>query len=296
MPQKSKEGSRPAMREQKHPKWHWHRLLHGVAAFGLAFSSLLAPRVAAQAITPQPPVASDRKIPVFDVISIKPNKSGSGRTNIDWGDGHFIASNVSLKAMILNAYDLKDSQLFGLPKWDDATRFDIQAKVIDPDLKAINALTDDQSRAMVQPILTDRFQLKFHHETKVLPVYELVVMKDGPKLKESKISGDQKADNGMSAGSMSTRNSSTASTGVMTTTVTSVAVPISSLTALLSSQLQRVVVDKTGLTGKYDLELAWSATIAPVPRLIPGRFPSIPLSRNSLASSFNPQNLRSRLS
>jgi uncharacterized protein (TIGR03435 family) len=246
------------VREQQQSERHWHRLLLGVVAFGFAFSVLLTPRLAAQAVAPQPPAASNTKVPAFDVISIKPNKSGSGSMGIDWGDGHFIASNVSLKMLLLNAYDLKESQLSGLPKWDDSAHFDIQAKVVDPDVKLIKSLTDDQSRAMVQPILTDRFQLKFHHETKVLPVYELVVMKDGPKFKESKIAGDQKAANGMGAGSMNTHNSSTASTGVLSTTLTSVAVPISSLTAVLSSQLQRIVVDKTGLTGKYDLELAWS--------------------------------------
>ena len=245
------------MREQKHLEWHLNRLLRGFLALGLAFSVLLAPRLAAQAgLPPLRAYVADAKLPVYDVVSIKPNKSGSGRINIDDGDGHFTASNVPLKTLINIAYNLKEGQLVDLPKWADSARFDIQAKVLEPDKKVFDALTDEQSGAMLQPILADRFQLKFHRETKVLPVYELVVVKDGSKFKESKIVGDQKAANGMSAGSMSTHNSST--NGMMTSTMTAIGIPISSLASQLSAQLQRIVVDKTGITGKYDLELAWT--------------------------------------
>jgi len=234
------------VREQQHSEWHLNRLVHGVFAFLLAFSALITPQLAAQAAAP-PPTVADAKVSVFDVISVKPNKTGSGSTSIDWDDSKFDATNVSLMALLLNAYDLKDAQVINLPKWGESVRFDIQAKVVDPNRKA-KSLTDDQNRAMVQPILADRFQLKFHHETKVLPVYELVVAKSGPKFKDSKITGDQKAANGMGPGSMRTSN----------TTMMSTAVPVSTLVDMLSSRLQRIVVDKTGLTGKYDLDLTWT--------------------------------------
>jgi len=234
------------VREQQHSEWHLNRLVHGVFAFLLAFSALITPQLAAQAASP-PPTVADAKVSVFDVISVKPNKTGSGSTSIDWDDSKFDATNVSLMALLLNAYDLKDAQVINLPKWGESVRFDIQAKVVDPDRKA-KSLTDDQNRAMVQPILADRFQLKFHHETKVLPVYELVVAKSGPKFKDSKITGDQKAANGMGPGSMRTSN----------TTMMSTAVPVSTLVDMLSSRLQRIVVDKTGLAGKYDLDLTWT--------------------------------------
>jgi uncharacterized protein (TIGR03435 family) len=243
------------VREQQHSEWHPNRLVYGVFAFAAALSVLIVPPLAAQVAAPKASVTADAKLPVYDVVSIKPNKTGSGRISIDDGDGHFTASNVSLKTLINIAYDLKEGQLVDLPKWADSARFDIQAKVLEPDKKVFDALTDEQSGAMLQPILTDRFQLKFHHETKVLAVYELVVVKDGPKFKESKISGDQKAANGMSAGSMSTHNSST--NGVLSATMTATAIPISSLASQLSTQLQRLVIDKTGLGGKYDLDLTW---------------------------------------
>jgi uncharacterized protein (TIGR03435 family) len=228
--------------ERQHQKFLSNRLLLGVLAFVIAFCVPSTHPLAAQ------PSVSDAKLPSYDVISIRPNKSGSGSVSIHTDDGNFDATNVSLKTMLINAFGLKEAQLTDLPKWADSTRFDIKAKVVDPDLKAIQALKEDQRRAMLQPILTERFQLKFHFEPRVLPVYELVLAKDGPKFTDSKIAGDEKAANGMGAGSMRVRN----------TVMTSTAVPISSLVNLLSSQLQRIVIDKTGLAGKYDMDLAWS--------------------------------------
>jgi len=236
------------VREQHNPEWHLNGLLLSIFALATVCSALLAPRIVAQTASSAPSVAADAKLPAYDVVSIKPNKTGSGRTSIDTGDGNFTASNVSLKTMINNAYNLKEGQLVDLPKWAESTRFDIQAKVLEPDKKVLDALTDEQSNSMLQPILTDRFQLKCHSETKVLPVYELVVVKGGPKFQASKITGDQKATNGMNAGSMRVNN----------TAMTSTAIPISNLVALLSSNLQRIVIDKTGLTGKYDMDLTWS--------------------------------------
>jgi uncharacterized protein (TIGR03435 family) len=195
--------------------------------------------------------AANRKVPAYDVVSIKPNRTGSGNVSINTNDGIFDATNVSLKAMILNAYSLKEAQLFGLPKWGESTRFDIQAKIIDPDKKALEGLTSQQFQSMQQPILTERFQLKFHHEMKTLPVYDLVTIKGGPKFKQT-TPAEMTSDvgvNGVRAGGMRVNNRNLTATGI----------PMSSLVNLLSGQLQRVVVDKTGLAAKYNLQLRWSA-------------------------------------
>jgi len=116
--------------------------------------------------------ASDVKLPAFDVITVKPNHSGD-RASIDFDGGSFSATNFSVKMLVLFAYDFKDDQLFGIPKWADELRFDMKAKVLEADPTILQNLTNDQKRLIEQTILTDRFELTFHRETKILPVYEL---------------------------------------------------------------------------------------------------------------------------
>lgn len=130
-----------------------------------------------------PAAAIETKVPAYDVVSIKPDKSDTGRVSVHVDDGNFDALNVSLKNMILSAYGLKEAQLFGLPKWGNSLHFDIKAKIIHPDKKQLEAMSFEQFQSMQQPILTDRFQLKFHREMKSLPVYELVTVKGGAKFK-----------------------------------------------------------------------------------------------------------------
>ena len=195
--------------------------------------------------------AADRKLPAFDVMVVKPNSSGE-RPSIDFDGGSFSATDISVKMLVLFAYDLKDDQLFGIPKWASEQRFDIKAKVLDADPAVLQHLTNDEKREIEQTILTDRFGLVFHRETKVLPVYELVVDKNGPKFQPSKIEAGQKGANGLSAGSLHTNNHDG------NADMASTAVPIASLVNVLSRQTERIVVDQTGLTGRYDLNLTWS--------------------------------------
>lgn len=195
--------------------------------------------------------ASDPTLPAFDVITIKPNSSDE-RPSIDFDGGNFSATNFSVKMLVLFAYDLKDDQLFGVPKWASELHFDMKAKVLDADPTILQRLSNDQKRMIEQTILTERFGLTFHRETKVLPVYELVVDKGGPKFLPSKIEAGQKGANGLGAGSLHTNNHNG------NADMTSTAVPISSLVNVLSRQTERIVVDQTGLTGRYNLNLTWS--------------------------------------
>ena len=204
---------------------------------------LLAATLPAQEKVPVPP----SQVPAYDVVSIKPDKSGFGGTSIRIDDGNYDATNVSLKNFILNAYRLKQDQLISLPSWAESARFDIQAKVIEPDKKLLERLSEDQYASMQRPILTDRFQFKFHMESKILPIYELVLVKDGAKFKPA-----AKPDAG---DSLNTHNRS----------LTATSVPMSSFADWLSGQMQRIVVDKTGLTGKFDLDLKWSPDDGPPP-------------------------------
>lgn len=222
----------------------------------VASLSFLGPQLMGQArdVPPAPAAAhtaSDPPLPAFDVITIKPNSSDE-RPSIDFDGGNFSATNFSVKMLVLFAYDLKDDQLFGMPKWGTELRFDMRAKVLDADPTILQRLSNDQKRVIEQTILTERFGLTFHRETKVLAVYALVVDKGGPKFVPSKIEAGQRGANGLGAGSLHTNNHNG------NADMTSTAVPISSLVNVLSRQTERIVVDQTGLTGRYDLNLTWS--------------------------------------
>jgi uncharacterized protein (TIGR03435 family) len=84
---------------------------------------------------------------------------------------------MSLKNILMNAFDVKNFQIVG-PGWLDTERFDITA-TMPPDT------TKEQFRAMLQNLLAERFKLTVHRETKELPMYSLVVAKGGPKMKEA---------------------------------------------------------------------------------------------------------------
>jgi len=131
--------------------------------------------------------------PAFDVASVKQNKRYSWvrrpwSPNIDCGPiaqcgisgNRFTDDFASLADLIMDAYRVKRFQIAGLPDWGDSGRdvYDIDATI-----EMDRTLTLDQARRMLQTLLADRFQLKLHHETKELPVYALVVARNGPKLK-----------------------------------------------------------------------------------------------------------------
>jgi uncharacterized protein (TIGR03435 family) len=179
-------------------------------------------------------------------MSIKLNKTLSGSTDIDTGDGRFTAVNVSLKNLLSQAYDIRQDLISGIPGAVESARFDIEAKIVDPNLAALRKLTREQRRSMLLPLLIERFQLQTHLETKTLPVYELVIAKGGPKMKPSV---DQKDTSG---GDMSINGSRTQ------IKISGQKVPMASLAKALSSRLDRTVIDKTGLAGNFDLDLIWS--------------------------------------
>lgn len=182
----------------------------------------------------------------YDVISVKPNKSGSGNTSINTSDTTMRAENVSIKMLLTNAYDIRDALISGLPPWALSTRWDINAKLVEPDPSQKDrklSREEDQARwrAEVLSILTERFQVKVHNEEKVQPIYDLTTAKGGSKLKPTDAPESKR-------GSMWINNSELNATGV----------PIASLLTFLAGETKRNVMDKTGLTGDYDLTLKWS--------------------------------------
>src|SRR5947207_312669 len=117
--------------------------------------------------------------PSFEVASVKPAEApstpGMLRVGMRGGPGtpdpgQITYSNVSLKNVIMNAYNVKGYQITG-PKWLDSERFDIVAKVP-------KGATKEEFRLMLQNLLAERFKLSLHHESKELPIYGLVVGKN----------------------------------------------------------------------------------------------------------------------
>ena len=159
-------------------------------------------------------------------------------------------TNIPLRNMITMAYDVRDFQVSGGPGWIGTERFDLTAradrsvqdgtddfaKMTDAERKTRREQTNERLRAL----LADRFKLVVHKEIKDQPIYVLVVSKGGAKLQETKEAG---ARMGMSAGRGRIQ-------GMGST--------IEMLTPDLSGILGRPIIDKTGLTGKYDFILEWT--------------------------------------
>jgi uncharacterized protein (TIGR03435 family) len=189
--------------------------------------------------------------PAFEVALIKPANSGRPGMSIETQPDRFKAINAPVSFLIQYAYGIKDFQLSGGPGWMGSDKFDIDAKG--------EAQTGDREfPPMMRTLLADRFQLKFHQETKTLPVFDLVVAKDGPKFSHS----PETAQGG------TRRNSK----GELTMSKATMA----SLASTLSNILGKKVIDKSGLTGEYEMKLKWTADDFQAPPLRPNGPPPDP--------------------
>ena len=215
----------------------------------LAFIALMSIPAIAQQLVPTPPTT----LPVFDIVSIHPHNTVDENISFMSRPGIYSASNACLKDLIAYAWNVRDDLIAGLPGWAGTNRFDITAKDSDFDASAYKKLTNDQHEAMLRPVLIDRFQVKAHTEIKTLPVFDLVLTKDDPKFKNSPPPPVNDPDHPIPEG-----QPGRGSTRIENYALTATAVPISTLTDFLASQLNRTVIDKTGLTGVYDLKLKWT--------------------------------------
>jgi uncharacterized protein (TIGR03435 family) len=170
--------------------------------------------------------------PAFEVASIKPSaQAGPYRVTESIDADGIRFDNVALRLCILRAFDLKPYQLLG-PDWMDQARYVIAANTSAPAPRG-------KLLEMLQTLLADRFKLTFHREKREIPVYALVVAKNGPKLKEAK---DDNTEINAGAGA----------------DVEFHGVPIAMLAGTIASSLDRPVLDETGLKGNYNFTLAWA--------------------------------------
>lgn len=205
-----------------------------------------APRLQAQS-SPSTAMSS----PSFEVASIKPSHSGDNGLILRVTPDGFSCHRLSLKMLIRYAYNMMDFQISGGTGWIDSERYDIEAKMDEATISALKKLPweeeSNQRRRMMQSLLAERFKLKVTHSSKELPIYALVVAKNGPKFTKS---ADLPAG---SAGSDPKRMMR-----IQPGEITATRISMSAFAEQLARQVGRNIVDKTRLEGIYDFTVHWT--------------------------------------
>src|SRR3984957_7657910 len=224
------------------------------------------------------------KLPAFEVASIKPNKSGEPNVSLMFTPNGFDATNAPVREVIQLAYQVQEYQVSGGPSWINSDRYDIEAKVDSSAAEQLRQLDMDQHRLMLRPLLEDRFHLKVHQETKELPVYALLVGKNGPKLHEAK-PNDTYPDGIKDPDGVARSGLIRMGPGGLTAQ----GLPMAHIVRLLSQQLGRTVLDKTGLTGNYYLNLKWTPDTGPASMMGPDSKPTPDTSGPSIFTAIQEQ-------
>jgi uncharacterized protein (TIGR03435 family) len=245
--------------------------------------------------TAPPPPPWDAPHLEFEVASVKTNTSGPTMMMMRTLPSSFNVTNLPLRMLITQAYRLSSYQFVGGPSWIDSARFDINAK-------APAGSTPNQTMLMLRGLLADRFKLKVHAETREVPIYALVLARSdgklGPKLtkttddcqkvQEERQAAIKAAGGGLGRGRgplppgimpapgerpiCTTSMNATPPTGGGPPVITMRAggQTIAALARTLSSNLNRHVIDRTGLEGLYDYELQYAMQQAGLTTTQPG--------------------------
>ena len=222
--------------------------------------------------------------PAFEVASVKPNNSGDGRVLFaNQPGGRFTATNVTLKLLIRNAYQLQDFQIVGGPNWINSDRFDIVAKAEDgtpPETPSLDRTGPTRVQLMIRALLAERFQLVAHHENRELPIYALVLARSDGKLGQELRRSDvdcnamfaARGRSGMPPPSGPPQPGERLPCGIRIGmgNMSIGGAPLSQFANAMANFLGRTVLDKTGLAGNYDANLTWT------PDQMPQRPPGAP--------------------
>jgi uncharacterized protein (TIGR03435 family) len=182
----------------------------------------------------------------FDAATVRVSQLGTGGNRVGATADSLTMSNVTLRIALKVAYDLKDSQIAG-SNLLDGERFDVTAKAAAP------FASQEQMRQMLQNLLTERFHLKLHRETRDITSYALVTGKSGPKFQHSVGEGRP---------SMNGKGTLVAQFATM-----------KMLADFLSGPMGRPVQDATGLDGQYDFKFDLMQYLPP--NLAPGQEPDV---------------------
>jgi uncharacterized protein (TIGR03435 family) len=243
--------------------------------------------------------------PTFEVASVKQNKSGDGRVMMGFQPGgRYTATNVTMNLVLRQAYQMQPSQIIGAPSWFDSDHFDIVAKAEGSvPLGPPPSGGPGPLQYMMRALLADRFKLAVHNETRDLQGYALVLARSdrklGPKLQpisaecQEIIASRGRGPAGGPGGGAGVvgrggppgpppipqpgEKMPCGSTRFGPASLTSGGLTMAQLAQNLSQPVNRIVQDKTGLTGVYEFDLQWTPDQLPGGRggdLPPG-FPTI---------------------
>jgi bla regulator protein blaR1 len=232
---------------------------------GVGLTALAGPILVGIATAPRVRAQASRESLKFEVASIKPSSPDARATQIRIvpGGGMNIV-NATLKGVITFAYNVREFQLSGGPSWVNSERFDIVAKVGPNDAPPDPRQMTDTQRTQLQEdlrtrfraLLAERFQLVVRPETKELPVYGLVIGKNGSKLVVSQEPESGQRNLRMQRGQLN-----------------AIGTTVEMLAASLSNIVGRTVIDKTGLKGNFDYKLEWTPDTGPASPGGPGDRP-----------------------
>lgn len=192
---------------------------------------------------------------------------------MEFRQDEYRATNTTLQLLLQDAYGVDARQIAGAPAWVESQGFDIDAKIDGATYRALRQASVDQlktaQRNMLQSLLAERFALTLHRDTKLLPIYSLVIAKHGIRLKPTR-AGDTYADgekwpDGAAMGPHTVSYSFYFGNVEMKGQGASIDMLVDRLTQKFADRLGRKIVDHTGLTGNYDFELEfrvpWSNNI-----------------------------------
>ena len=190
------------------------------------------------------------RVPTFEVAAIRPaNPDSESGTLVNLTPGGGLrAVNATLKDLIETGYQVRSFQILGGPPWTAAAKYDITATAATDELtRSIERQPgNSEVRLKVQVLLRDRFQLQVHREIRTVPIYSLIVAKNG--IKADSLKATSRAAKGINA-----------SRGAML----GEAATMANLAAKLSNLLDRPIENSTGLDGRYDFRLQWTPELDP---------------------------------
>ena len=194
-----------------------------------------------------------RPAPISYVASVRPNNAVDARTLIEYlPGGRLSATAVTVGALLRIAYRTQDYRIVGQPDWLSTSRYDISAKVDDT--------PPPTQQVLLRALLADRFHLAVHNETREQPIFALVPARNDEKPGPQLIKSDFDCDAYFAAphGPPELGRTPPCATRIGPGALSGKSIPLSQLATSLSPLVSRFTIDKTGVTGRFDVDLTWT--------------------------------------